>query len=698
VRSLLASPRIRSAASIALFFLAIALLYAGLGLLPGRTFAPIDLPLDMDAWKPSPTERVRVSNTLLSDVIVQFIPWDREIVRMAANWDFPWVNRLAGDGSPLFANPQTALFSPFVWPRLLFDLDGWALMALLKLMIAALGAFWFAREVEVPSRQALLSGLVFATAGYTIVWLLYPITGVFAFLPALAASAMRLMKTPSIRNAALVIVMAALCTAGGHPETLFIGVAGVWLFLFLEADRRRDLGTGAIVPASIGALLGFLLLAVQIVPFLAILADGYAGTLRPQVPHPFRGWAVVSQLLPGALGTPLQGEIDLTALPMAENFNLRAGGYVGAVVLLCLLVSWRQLGPTLRRGLLIGGIALVLSWYPPGVWPILRHVPLLRVLTLEYGAALFVLFGATAAGPAIAIAASRQRKKLGMILVIAGMLGIIGGLAPLVPAGRAAVAEIARSGIVQLRDRGHLRQPAEVYEQRLAGYLQAIGRTSARRVAAPAACWLLAGLALALPVRRRGTLLAAAASLELLAFGVGYNPAVRMTDVPDEPAVIAAIRELDPSREFLLAAHHEVFPANLATLYGVRDVVSYDALDTRPRVEELRPAGYDPAARTLHPILSPEEVRALAALGVRFVVSRSEVAGATRVAGPPAPAVGVYEIPDPVPAPLPANDRSTGAAAGAVISLLALFGSAAWLRLYTIDPAPLDGLHRAAEM
>ncbi|HEX7707191.1 MAG TPA: hypothetical protein VF701_12100 [Thermoanaerobaculia bacterium] len=695
---MLASTRFRSATAIALFFLAVALLYAGPGLLPGRSFAPIDLTLDTDAWKPSPTERVRVSNALLSDVIVQFIPWDREIVRMAANWDFPWVNRLAGDGSPLFANPQTALFSPFVWPRLLFDLDGWALMALMKLMLAALGAFWFARELEVPARQALLSGLVFATAGYSIVWLLYPITGVFAFLPALAASAMRLMKTPSIRNATLVIVMAALCTAGGHPETLFIGVVGVWLFLFLEADRRRELGIGAIVPVSIGALLGFLILAVQIVPFLAILADGYAGELRPQVPHSFRAWAVVSQVLPGVLGTPLQGEIDLTALPMAENFNMRAGGYVGAVVLLCLLISWRHLGPSLRRGLLIGSVALVLSWYPPGVWPVLRHVPLLRVLTLEYGAALFVLFGATAAGPAIAIAASRQRKKLGTVLMIAGILGIIGGLAPLVPAGRAAVTDIARSGIDQLRDRGHLRQPAEVYEQRLAGYLEAIGRTSARRAAAPAGCWLLAGLALALPVRRRGALVAAAASLELFAFGVGFNPAVRMIDVPDEPPVIAAIRELDSSQEFLLAAHHEVFPANLATLYGMRDVISYDALDSRPRVEQLRPAGYDPAARTLHPILSPEEVRTLAALGVRFVLSRGDVAGATRVAGPPAPAVGVYEVPDAVPAPLPANDRSPGAAPGAVISLLALFASAAWLRLYTIDPAPLDGLHRAGEI
>jgi hypothetical protein len=57
------------------------------------------------------TRRVRVSNSLLADVVVQFIPWDREILRLASEGEWPWTNRWAGDGGPLFANPQTALFA-----------------------------------------------------------------------------------------------------------------------------------------------------------------------------------------------------------------------------------------------------------------------------------------------------------------------------------------------------------------------------------------------------------------------------------------------------------------------------------------------------------------------------------------------------------------------------------------------------------
>ena len=666
-------------------FLGIALLYAGPGLLPGRTFAPLDIPLDFDAWKPDPTRRVRVSNTLLTDVVVQFVPWDREILRLAADGQWPWVNRWAGDGGPLFANPQTALFSPFLWPRLLFGLDGWALMAILKLLAAMLCAYWLARELDVPPPQAIFSGLVYGTAGYTICWLLYPITGVFTLLAGLAAAALRLMKQPSLRNAALVVLFAALCTAGGHPETLFLGVIGIWIFLAWEAEKRPGFGLAAIIPSTVGAALGFLLLAVQLAPFLSILGNSYAEVLRPRMAHPFRLFGVLSQVLPGILGSPLRGELDLTAVPMAENFNLRAGGFIGAIVLLAIALAWRELSPALRRGLVIGGVALVLSWYPPGVWAVMRHVPVLRVLTLEYGVALFVLFGAVAAGPAMFLLASRPRRKIGTAVALAGLLAGLAGLVPLVSPG--AVTTVARSGIEALRERGHLRQAPEVYEQRLGYYLSAAGLTTFRRLTLPAACWLLAGIALALPLRRRGALLAIAAAGELFAFGVGFNPAVRMPDVPPEPDAVREIRLRDPARQFLLAEHFEVFPANLATLYGVRDAISYDALNTREYVEQLLPRGYDPLLHTFNPILAPEEVARLGSIGVRWVLSRGDVAGAARVAGPPPPAVGVYEVPNARPVPMPANRRPPGLILGLVVSALALVATAAWLRLYRLPVA-----------
>jgi hypothetical protein len=650
-------------------FFVVALIYVGPAFLPGRTFAPLDLVYDLGAWNPDPSHRIRPANSLLSDVVVQFIPWDHEIRRMIAEGELPWVNRFAGEGGALFANLQTALFSPFTWPRLLLGLDGWAVMALLKLLAAALCAYWFARELDVVPLQAIVSALVYAISAYMIVWLLYPVTNVFPLLPGLAAAALRLMKTPSLRNAALVILFAALCTAGGHPETLFVGVIGIWIFLGWEAEKRPGFGLGAIVPSSVGALLGFFLLFAQLAPFFSLVGNSYASAMRPLAQHAFRPWAVVSQVLPGALGTPLRGELDLTQVGGADDFSHRVGGYVGALALLAILVAWRSLTPALQRGLMIGGVALVVSWYPPGVWPLLRHAPLLRVVALEYGVVLFALFAAMAAGPAIAILASRRRAKIGAILIIAGTLTFIAGAIPAQPSTQPALRRMARNGIATLRARGVLQQPPAVYEQRLAYYLAAAGATTVRRVAIPGALCLLAGIVLSMRVKRRAFLYAAIAITELVVFGAGFNPTVQMTKFAPPPRALASI-----DKRYFVASNLEVFPANLGTMYGVRDAVSYDVLTSRSRVEQLTAAGYNPLTHSFNPMLEPEETRALAALGVRYFITRG----------------GVQELPDARPVPLPQNVHPPRLFAGAMVSLLALLVSVVWLRLYALAPPVIE--------
>lgn len=105
-------------------FCVAALVYTAPGLLPERVPVPLDQLADMGAWKPDPTVRVAVSNRLLSDVVLQFAPWDAEIRRAFGLGRVPWRNAYADGGSPLFANPPAALLSPFTWPRLLWGEAG----------------------------------------------------------------------------------------------------------------------------------------------------------------------------------------------------------------------------------------------------------------------------------------------------------------------------------------------------------------------------------------------------------------------------------------------------------------------------------------------------------------------------------------------------------------------------------------------
>src|SRR5206468_2024576 len=136
---------------------------------------------------------------------------------------------------------QTALFFPLMWPRYLFGLRGWAVMALLKLVAAGIGMYWLVREMDGARREAMLSAFVFMTSGYMVTALLFAHTNVFAVLPWLAAASLRHLRMPTARHAAALIAIAALATAGGHPETLMLGVLAIaaWLIWEVKGDVVR---------------------------------------------------------------------------------------------------------------------------------------------------------------------------------------------------------------------------------------------------------------------------------------------------------------------------------------------------------------------------------------------------------------------------------------------------------------------------
>src|SRR5688572_4234044 len=277
------------------------------GFLPGRVLLPLDHPRDLGAWKPDPESRFEISNKIVSDPIYEYLAWDMEIRRLLAGGEMPWRNRWAGDGAHLYANPETALLFPFTWPRILLGDRGWVFMALLKLWAGGLGIWWFARLMGAEWRFALVGSAAYMASGYMTMWLLFPHTNVYATLPWLAGCAVQYLRAPSRRGAIGVIATAALATAGGHPETLFHGVIGVALFLLFTGQRRRLAIAGAL------AFAGFALIAVQLVPFaLALSKSDIVQTRSAAESHSVRIYAAIAQVLPGFLGSPLRGEIDLS--------------------------------------------------------------------------------------------------------------------------------------------------------------------------------------------------------------------------------------------------------------------------------------------------------------------------------------------------------------------------------------------------
>jgi hypothetical protein len=635
----------RDAALAALIFAAVALLYTAQGFLPGRVLAPLDIPRDLPAWKADPAARVRVSNSLLSDVPLQLAPWDGEARRLIAVGEFPWTNRYAGDGEPLFANPLTGLLSPFTWPRLLLGLRGWSWTVFLKIVAGGLSMFWLARVAGAASGPAVVSGLLFTLSGHAIVWALYPQTNVFVLLPAFGAAALDLGRRPSRRSALLVVLFAALISVGGHPETLFIGVVALGVFVAWDA------GVWATRRPVVAALAGFLLAGIHLVPFAMLLARSHVRLARTHDLVTFvRKLAMVSLFVPGFLGSPLKGELDLTALVMPlENFNQRASAFVGLLALVAIAAAFRDLPLILRRGLVIALVALLLSWSLPWVGSFVRLLPLVQWVAVEYLAVIFVLFASLAAGTAFF--AMRPRRSLLVALAVAAGLMIMAGVLP--TAAPALLLTAARRGIAHLQASGHLRQPVAVYEQRLAAYLSGARWMAFRRLALPGICWMVFAAA---AVRGRRRLAAVAAVSELVAFGFGYNPAIRVEEIAPKPATVAAIETRDPGRQWRMASVDGVLPPNAAAAYRLRDVVPYDILTSEEWTKRLEPAGYDPISFRLPATPSADQRRALAELGVRFLISSS----------------GVEELENARPVPLPLNEPPPGFAAGIGVTICGL--------------------------
>jgi hypothetical protein len=630
--------------------LLLALIYVAPGLMPGRVLVPADIPRDQLAWKHDAAVRVRVSNSLLSDIPMQLSAWDTEVRRHLGRGEFPWRNEFVRDGEHLFANPITALLSPFTWPRLLLGLDGWAWSVLLKMLVSMLAMFWLARMCGASGVAATVSAIVYSLSGFFVVWALYQHTNVYPLVPAMAAASIALARSPSPRRVLALAIIAALATAGGHPESLVVAVLAIALFLFLNRELDRHIAAAS--------LAGFLAMGVQLVPFAFVFARSHVRHARAEMlAIHFHKLSLFSELLPGYLGSPLRGELDLTgAFANAENFHQRNGAYIGGIALVCIALAWRSLAPPFRRALAIAAGAWLLTLSIPGIAHALRATPLLGMIAPEYYAVATVLFAALAAGPALVhVAGGVTRRKLGVAIVFAGALLLFAAALPQVAPD--ALARTARAAIARLQLRGALPQPPVVYEQRLTYYLAATRFTAVRRAAIPALCWMLFGVALAMPAcTARLRLAIGALVIELVAFGAGFNPAIRIDEIAPEPPMIAEVKRLDPDHRWLIAAPSEVLAPNLATTFGVREVHAYDILTSEATTRILLPAGYDPLHWSLPIGATPQQLHYLSTLGVRYWLSP----------------YGIVEMKDAIPPPPPTNAPPDGLALGAVVSAIGI--------------------------
>src|SRR5215218_4730473 len=458
------------------------------------------------------------------DSAVQHEPIAEVARRSVRDGHLPLLNPSVYAGAPLLGDMQSALAFPLQWLLLPLGVSkAWGWIALLRLLIAGLGAYALARRLGAGWPGAMLAGAAYMLCAPNITWAQWPLGTEFALFPWL------LLATDLVRE-----------RPGPGP------IAGLYLLVRLAGERRslwRPLGAFAG-----GHLLGAVAGGIALVTFLQAYADSITRSVhelfaRAHLPLS----AGVTYLLPEAFGDgkPFYDGPYLT-------YQL-AAGYVGILILLLAGVfALRRARDPLTWALgAVAALALMVVFAIPPVSWIVRAVP-----PFSDGNNIRLLYA------------------VALVFALAAGLGLEGLLRRALPVRRLAVGAGAALGAAALY----------LLVVWATGDLTASTSTEVRGVAFFVVAFALSATVLWAAGRvRSGRVIAAALLLAVLelAYLQDWNvflPPDQAT--PPQPASISYLRSRPPpfrvSGLWTGLGPPESLPANTAGYYGLESIQGYE--------------------------------------------------------------------------------------------------------------------------
>ena len=287
----------------------------------------------------------------------------------------PWWDPFTGIGMPLAAGMQSsALFLPYI--LLLAFPAGYVLLLLSLQWTAGLATWRLLLRLRLGQGAAVVGAVLFELCA-SFAWLGPPAALPVAFLPLFLlgierAHAAVLAGQPG--GWRLISAAVALSLYAGFPETAYLDGLLALLWAAVGVLAAPDHRVRFAVRVAAAGLVGLLLAAPVLWPFLELLQNASLGTREGQdmaaLAVPPAG--LVQLLTPYALGT-IAGLSGLDPSGTLVWLWGRAGGYAGMALALAALLGAFVPGPNRRlRWLLLAWVALVLGRVA-GV-PVLSHL------------------------------------------------------------------------------------------------------------------------------------------------------------------------------------------------------------------------------------------------------------------------------------------------------------------------------------
>ncbi|HPV07918.1 MAG TPA: YfhO family protein [Aggregatilineales bacterium] len=348
--------------------------------------------------------------------LLQFYGWREMAFDLLRGGQLPLWNPLVGNGAPLLANYQTAIFYPPNWLYLILPTEyAMGFVALLHVVWAGLGVMAYTRRLGVERLGQGVAGLAYALSGYVISRFgVLTITSTVAWLGWLLWAVEGLVRAgerAGARRAGWLAAIVALMLLAGHAQTSFYGLLLAGAYAVTRVVGRREAGQRSVAGSvlrplafALGAVvLGVMIAAVQLIPTFELMQTSHraGGVDRlAALSYSFWPWHFLNFALPGMFGSPATGDY------WGYGVYWEDAVYIGLLPLVlavrALWVWWQA-----RRGthspaqsvvpfyalMVVPVTVLALGWHTP-VFPwLFDHVPTFDLFNAPARWMVLVVFG-----------------------------------------------------------------------------------------------------------------------------------------------------------------------------------------------------------------------------------------------------------------------------------------------------------------
>lgn len=183
-----------------------------------------------------------VKNNAMPDVITQLYPWKKLVIESWKLGQVPRWNPYQFSGTPLLANVQSAVFSPFnILFFILGFIDAWSMLILLQPLLAGLSMFALVSQYGVSKTGSLIAGMSFMFCGFLTVWMAYGTLGYAILYLPLTLYAIERVRVKKDRSSSVLLVGSiVLSIFSGHLQTSVYLIGTAIVYILFQTIRGRN--------------------------------------------------------------------------------------------------------------------------------------------------------------------------------------------------------------------------------------------------------------------------------------------------------------------------------------------------------------------------------------------------------------------------------------------------------------------------